>query len=310
MKSKKTIAVTAFGLFLCAAVYGGGSRAGGNAVPKDASADRGSYKRIISVAPSNTDIIIGLGQGDRIIAVDPWSKGIPGVRDELPEIDFFLPDAEAVIGLGPDLILANEVNSQGGADNPFTQLGGVGIKVVQIPMSVSIEGIYSDIRKIAGLLGVHDRGERMVASMQSEIDRIAERAKKAGAKKSVYFEISALPTIVTFGKGAYLNELIEIAGGKNIFADVKGWATISEEQVIRRNPEVILVMAYSGKDSVATIRKRPGFESLAAVKQNRIHSIEGDPASRPSQHIITALNQIAWALYPELFPEFGTDETK
>jgi iron complex transport system substrate-binding protein len=260
-----------------------------------------SVERIISAAPSNTEIIVGLGMGDKLVAVDRYSKDIPGVRQDLTEVDFFYPDTEAIIGLDPDLLIANEVNTYGSADTPFKLLGEMGINVIQVPTSTSIEGIYRDILLIAKALGVEEKGNQTVSSMKDEVKRITAKAGSITVKKSVYFEISPAPAMVTFGKGAYLNEMIEIIGAENIFASEQGWFTPSAEAIINRNPDVIITMAYFGEDSAAEIKTRQGFEAINAVKQNRIYSIEANPASRPSQNVITALKQLALAVYPEIY---------
>jgi iron complex transport system substrate-binding protein len=252
------------------------------------------YNRIISAAPSNTEILIGLGFGDRLIAVDPYSGNIPGVPSGLPLIDFFYPDIEAVIGLAPDLILVNEINSYGVADNPFKMLGDLGIKVVDVPTSVSIQGIYDDIIMIAEVLGVKERGEALVVSMREEIQRIAA-ASATSQKKRVYFEIDST-YIVTFGQGTYLNEMIEIAGGVNIFADQRGWFSPSAEEIILRDPEIIFTFVYPGDDPVTIIKNRRAFESITAIRRNQVYAVDTDSASRPSQNIIKALREMARAI--------------
>jgi iron complex transport system substrate-binding protein len=297
MKAKKLSTLFLITLFLALA----GCKQGGKQETGIAGSSAPSSPRIISAAPSNTEIIVGLGMGDLLIAIDPYSKDIPGVRQDLTEVDFFYPDTEAVIGLDPDFIITNEINNFGTADSPFTLLGAMGIKVVQVPTSTSIEGIYGDILLIAKTLGVEERGNQIVSSMKDEVKRITAKAGTITAKRSVYFEISPAPTMVTFGKGAYLNEIIELIGASNIFASEQGWFTPSAEAIIDRNPDVIITMAYSGEDSAGEIKTRQGFETINAVKQNRIYSIEANPASRPSQNVITALKQMALAVYPEIY---------
>ena len=257
-----------------------------------AEVQKNEFNRIISAAPSNTEIITALGMGDRLIAVDMYSGGVPGVPPGLPEIDFFYPDTEAIIGLEPDIIVANEINSFGVADNPFKLLGDMGINVLDIPTSVSIDGICNDIITIAEVLGVKERGEALVASMKEEIARIAAAAE-APEKKTVYFEISGPPFMYSFGRGNYLNEMIEIAGGRNIFDDQNNWFSPSAEEIITRNPDIIFTMNYSWEDTVAEIKSRMAFETITAIKENRVYAIDENSASRPSQNIMLALRQMA-----------------
>jgi len=257
-----------------------------------AEVQKNEFNRIISAAPSNTEIITALGMADRLIAVDRYSAGIPGVPGGLPEIDFFYPDTEAIIGLEPDLIVANEINSYGVADNPFKLLGDMGINVVDIPASVSIEGICNDIITIAEVLGVKERGEALAASMKDEITQIAAAAE-ASEKKTVYFEISGPPFMYSFGRGTYLNEMIEIAGGRNIFDDQNSWFSPSAEEIITRNPDIIFTMNYSWEDTVAEMKSRMAFDTITAIKENRVYAIDENSASRPSQNIMLALRQMA-----------------
>jgi iron complex transport system substrate-binding protein len=263
--------------------------------------EKNEVRRIISAAPSNTEIITGLKLGERLIAVDPYSRDIEGVPPGLPLIDFFYPDTEAIIGLEPDLILVNEINSFGVADNPFKLLSDIGIRVVQVPTSVSIEGICSDIIFIAEELGVRERGEALVSSMKDEIKNIALAGEKLIAKKSVFFEVSAMPAIVSFGMGTYLNEMIEITGGRNIFAEQKGWFSASDEEIISRNPDIFLALAYHNEDPVSEIKSRRAFEGVNALRNNKVFAIDADSASRPSQNILNALRQMARAINPEYY---------
>ncbi|GAB6391612.1 MAG: ABC transporter substrate-binding protein [Treponematales bacterium] len=255
--------------------------------------------RIISTAPSNTEIIAGLGLADRLVACDRYSLSVPGVNAALPEIDFFYPDVEAVIGLEPDIIISSEVNNFGAAGSPFKPLADMNIETVLIPTAVSIADIYGGIRRIALALNVPEQGETLVAAMKSEVDAAAERGRAVTHKARVYFEAASYPSMVSFGSGVYLNEMIEISGAENVFAGVKGWFSPGAEAVISANPEVILVFSDSPDNTAEAFAKRPGFAGIDAVKNNRVYAIDADSASRPSQHITKALAQMARAVYPE-----------
>ena len=274
----------------------GCGRKAGEAVT--AGAGRDENPRIISAAPSNTEIIMALGMGDCLIATDPYSGNVPGLPTGLPQIDFFYPDTEAVIGLAPDMIFVNEINSYGVADNPFKLLGDLGIRVIEVRTSTSIEGICGDIIFIAETLGAGKRGEELVSSMKEEIESIRAAGEKMTEKKSVYFEVSAMPLMVSFGRETYLNEMIEIAGGENIFSDQKGWFSPSAEEIVIRDPEIILTFMYQGEDPVEGIMSRGAFENIRAVRQKQVFVIDADSASRPSHNILKALGEMAGAINP------------
>jgi iron complex transport system substrate-binding protein len=258
-------------------------------------------KRVISTAPSNTEIIAGLGLAGRLIATDPYSTDIAGVPEGITRIDFFYPDNEAIINLSPDIIITNEHNSTGTGNDPYKALSDIGIAVLYIPMSVSIEGIYGDIRLIAKTLQRTDEGEKLIADMKSQVDEVATIGKTITDRKKVYFEISPAPDTYTFGTGTYLNEMITLTGAENLFADQTGWLSPNAEAVVGRNPDVILTNVGFVPDPITEIKGRPGYSQITAVKNNAVYQIDANASSRPSQHIVIALRQMAKAVYPDRY---------
>ncbi|WP_236887717.1 ABC transporter substrate-binding protein [Metaclostridioides mangenotii] len=258
-------------------------------------------EKIISTAPSNTEIIANLGFADKLVAVDKYSENIAGVSKDVTKIDFSNPDSEAIIGLEPDLIIASGHNKTGSGEDPFKLVSESGIPVVYLPSSDSIGGIYKDIEFISNILDVKDKGNELVSDMKRQIDDISKVGATIKDKKSVYFEISPAPNLYTFGEGTFLNEMIEIIGANNVFADEKSWLSPSGEAVINKNPDVILTNVNYIDNPVDEIKNRDGFENITAVKNGDIHQIDTDSSSRPSNHIILALKQMAKAVYPEKY---------
>jgi iron complex transport system substrate-binding protein len=130
-------------------------------------------EKIISTAPSNTEIIADLGLADKLVAVDSFSGPIKGVGKDVTKIDFSNPDAEAIIGLEPDLIIASGHNKTGTGEDPFKLVSESGIPVVYIPSSDSIDGIYKDIEFISNTLNVKEKGDKLVKDMKSEVAEIS-----------------------------------------------------------------------------------------------------------------------------------------
>ena len=172
---------------------------------------------IISTAPSNTEVLVALGLADKLVAVDKYSADVEGISEELPKIDFRNPDAEAIIALNPDIVIASGHNKVGDED-PFALIKEAGIPVAYIPSSYSIDGIYEDIEFIANLTNTEKKGKELVDSMKKEVEKIKAIGDKITDKKNVYFEIGAGSGLYTFGNGTFLNELIETVGATNIFA--------------------------------------------------------------------------------------------
>jgi iron complex transport system substrate-binding protein len=219
----------------------------------------------------------------------------------LPLLDFFYPDAEVIINLEPDIIIASGHNPTGTGEDPFKLLRETGISVVYITMSASIDEIYNDIAFIADILQAQKEGERLINSMKTQIDEISQTAAKEAEqmtantenKTTVYFEISAAPDMMTFGKGSYINDMISVIGARNIFEDENWLVTPGAEAVISRNPDVILTNVNYIDDPIGEIKSRPGFNHINAVKNNRIYQIDTDSSVRPSSRIILALRQMS-----------------
>lgn len=254
---------------------------------------------IISTAPSNTEILVGLGLSDKLVAIDKYSADIDSVNKDLPKIDFKNPDAETLVGLKPDIIIASGHNKTGKED-PFAAVKEAGIEVVYIPTSSSIEDLYKDIDFIAKVTGTEKKGDELVANMKNDINSIKKIGDTITDKKNVYFEIGSNSALYSFGHNTFLNEMIEIVGAKNIFANENSWISPSAEAVINSNPEVILTNEPT-PNAVNAIKTRDGFKDVKAVKGNNVFAIDNNSSSRPSQNIMKAFKQIAKAIYPEKY---------
>ena len=256
---------------------------------------------IISTAPSNTEVLVGLGLADKLVAVDKYSADVEGVSKDLPKIDFRNPDAEAIIALNPDIVIASGHNKAGDED-PFALIKEAGIPVAYIPSSYSIEGIYGDIEFIASLTDTEKEGKELVNSMKKEVDAIKAIGDTIQDKKNVYFEIGAGSGLYTFGNETFLNEMIETIGATNIFGEENSWITVTPEAVIDANPDVILANTpgtnEAGLTAVEDIVSREGWDTITAVKNGDVYQIDKNSSSRGSQNIIKALKEMAKAVYP------------
>ena len=264
----------------------------------------GPINRIVSTAPSNTEIITDLGQAHKLVAIDRHSANVTGIPANLPLLDFFYPDAEVIINLEPDIIIANGHNPTGTGEDPFRLLREIGIPVVYISMSKSINEIYNDIAFIAELLQVQTRGEELINSTKAQIAEVIQIVvQNVIHKRTVYFEISAAPDMMTFGKDSFIDDMISVIGARNIFGNENWLVTPSAEAIIDRNPDVILTNVNYIDDPIGEIKSRPGFDHINAVINDRIYQIDTDSSVRPSARIILALRQMAHAVYPELYDQ-------
>ena len=256
-------------------------------------------EKIISTAPSNTEVLMALGLGDKLVAIDKYSTDIEGINTELPQIDFLHPDAETIIGLEPDIVIASGHNKTGSVEDPFKAISEAGIPVVYIPSSDSIDGIYKDIEFIADVVNERSKGKEIVDDMKAQVEEIKAIGDTITDKKSVYFEISPAPYLSSFGKSTFLNEMIEIIGAKNIFENEEGWVSPTAEAIIDANPDVIITNAGYMENPTEEIKSRDAWENINAIKNNEVYLVDQNASSRPSQNVIKALEQMAKAVYPE-----------
>ncbi len=256
--------------------------------------------RIISMSPANTEILIELGFGDKIVATDTYSANIEGLPEGIPLFDMMAPDAEQMVALEPDIIYTTGMVMAEGS-NPYKPITDMGICVAYIPASDSIEGIYEDILFFAHSLDAEKKGVDLVNSMLTRIEEIEKISSSIENKKTVYFELAESPTLYSFGTGVFLNEMIEIIGAENVLAEQDMWISISEENVIASDPDVIITNVDYIENPVEEIKSRPGWENMKAIKNNDVYFVDNYATSHNNHNIITGLEQMARAVYPDIY---------
>ena len=258
--------------------------------------------RIITIGPSNTEIVVALGLGEKIVAADAFSADVYGLPEGITtELDMLSLDAEYVVSLMPDIIFITGIARAGGTDDPLAPVTAAGITVVYMPSSASLADIAEDILFIAEVLMKFEAGEALVLDMQAEVNEVREIARGITTSRTVYFELYPAPWMVSFGSGTFLHEMIELVGATNIFEDIEGWVSVSDENLILLNPDVILTSSDFLEDPIGEIAGRPGFEAIAAVQNGNIHVITANYSNRPNHNITRALWEIARAVFPEYF---------
>lgn len=264
-------------------------------LPKEAT-------KIISLVPSTTEVIEDLGKTDQLIAVDTQSSTMMTDLKKLPQMDMMAVDAEKLIALKPQIVYVNDINLAS-SESVWKQVEDAGITVVNIPTSTSIKAIKEDVQFIADSLSEHEKGQKLIKTMDQEIDEVAKIGKTIKKPKTVLFEVAALPDIYSFGNGTFLNEMIETIGAKNVLANEKGWLPVTEEAAIAAKPEVILTHVNYMKDPAKEILARKNWENVPAVQNKEVFEIDNMSSSLPNNHITKALKQMAKAVYPEEYKD-------
>lgn len=264
-----------------------------------------NVETVISMAPSITQTLMDLGCTDQIIALDANSAKMENAPQGLPVFDMMTPDAEQMATLVPDVIFVSSISSSGGED-PFQPLQELGATVVCIPTSSSIEDIYEDVTFLGQVMGKTERADEINQNLKSEIDRIAALGASIpeDQRKTVYFEISAAPSAYSTGSGTYMDEMISLIGANNMMADkAEGWTSVDSEVVVSGNPDVILTNVDYIEDPVGEIKSREGWEAVTAVKNSDVYQIDKQSSSLPNENIVSALEEMGKAVYPEVFGE-------
>ena len=255
---------------------------------------------VVVLAPSIAETLVALGCGDLIVGYDAQSVGLEGLPADVPTFDMMQPDMEQLAALKPDVLFVSNMTLYD-QTNPYQQLIDLGVCVLCVPTANSIATIQEDIAFIAAAMGKTAEGDTLIADMQAELDRIAAIGATVTEKKSVYFEIGAAPSMYSFGSGVFLNEMIELIGAENVLADQEGWLAVEAETIVAADPDVILTNVNYIDDPVAEILGRSGWEGMSAVQNEQVFYIDNMASSLSNQNIVKALDQMAKAVYPDLF---------
>ena len=248
-------------------------------------------ERIVSLAPANTEIVAALGALDRLVGVTTYCDYPPEVA-ELPKMgDFVGPNMEAIAAADPDLVLV----TTGVQAEAIGQLEALGASVVAIDPQ-TLDGLLASIGTVGAAIGEPEAAAELVASMELQIEDIAEQVE--GAPVRCFLEIAQDP-LFTVGSGTLLNELIEYAGGENVVTE-PGYVAYSVEQLVQADPDVYLATLGS-MSSPSDITGRPGYANISAVAAGRVFLLDDNLVSRPGPRVVEGIRQIAEALHPDVF---------
>ena len=243
-------------------------------------------QRIVSLSPAATEILYDIGAFNQICARSDFSDYPPEVTT-IPVAGGFDGkniSIETVLSFEPDFLYL----TSGMHDYLIPLLKAKKIKYY-ISTDSSVKGILSEIRQVGKITGHEKQAEEVAKKMEREIEFI--KANSPSNKKSVYWEIWS-PPYMSVGENSFINELIEISGGNNIFNDInEAYPIVSEEQIIAREPEIIII-PDNLSESPEQIKNRNGWATIPAIKNDKIFALDSNLISRPSPRIIQALELI------------------
>ncbi len=263
-------------------------------------------RRIVSLAPSNTQILFAIGVGNNVVGVTsydtyPYNFSAWAEAGNMTIIGgFSTPNKEVIASLNPDLIVGTPIN-----DVPIGALRASGYKVIVLDPQ-SVEGILKDISLVGKATGADGNSTTLVNNINSQINSITAKVASANVtqKPTVYYEVWAGTSFMTVGQPNFINDVIAKAGGQNIFAaENEQWPSVSSETIVQKNPDVILIPSSmgSGVFNATEIMARPGWNTINAVKNDRIVVMDGDLFQEAGPRIGEQVAATAKALYPDIF---------
>ena len=257
---------------------------------------RARPQRIVSLAPSNTEIVYALSLGDRVVGVDQFSNYPPEAATKPKIGSYSAANLEEVIARDPDLILASGITRP----DVLTALEGRGLAVVVLNPS-DLPGVLANLTLVGQLADVGANAATLRGDLEARIASVAQRAQGTTTKPRTFVELD--PTqFFSVGPKSFVDDLITRAGGVNIAADSgTPFPQLSQEQIIAQDPEVILLGDGSQGVTPESVKARAGWGGVSAVKSGRIIVLDEDVFFRPGPRAVDALEALLRYLHPELF---------
>lgn len=254
--------------------------------------------KIVSLDPSSTETLFVLGLGDKVLGVTSNCNYPEEATTKEIVADYESANLERIVELNPDIVL---VYGSGNEDDNQI-LRDAGIKVLGF-IAESIDGVVDNIETIGRATGENKKADEIVQAMMTKKDEIIDTVKEQEEVK-VFYEIWGDP-LMGAGKGSFMDELITLSGGKNIAEDADGaYPQYDLEQLIERDTDIYLASEGMGEITIESIKARPGYDAITAIKNDRVHLFvgsEADIVSRPGPRIVEALEIVAKAIHPKAF---------
>ncbi|MBS3732821.1 MAG: cobalamin-binding protein [Desulfobacterales bacterium] len=253
--------------------------------------------RVVSLAPSITEIVFAVDRGDRLVGVTEYSNYPQNAR-EIPSVGSYVYlDLEKIFSLEPDLCIAIK---DGNPIGVIRRLQELDIPVFAVNPR-DLESVMTSLSDIGALLGTKKKADEVVADMKTRIKRVRQKVDEISRRPGVFFQIGISP-IVSAGTDTFIHELIVEAGGRNLAADNTGYPRYTTEEVLALAPEIIVVTSMARAQMFdKVLKKYQKWEDLPAVAHNRIYLVNSDLVDRPSPRLVKGLEKLTRLIHPELF---------
>ena len=257
----------------------------------------GDVTRVVALTAADCEILYAVGAGDALVGRGEYCD-YPEAALSLPAVQSgAATNVEQIVALSPQVVF---MDTMAQSVEQISALEASGIQVV-VSEATDLEGVYESISVIGRVMNRESEAADVIAGMKQTFQQLSDKAAAFSDKPTVYFEISPLKAgLWTAGKGTFMDEAASLLGAQNVFGDVTGWAGISEEQVIQRNPGYIVTTdkyVGTGPTPEQEIAGRPGWEHLSAVKDGHIQNLADDSLVRPGPRLADSVKQLYDFLY-------------
>ncbi len=250
--------------------------------------------RVVAVTPADCEILCAIGCEDALVGCGQYCDYPPSVL-ELPVVQSGADiNVEEILMLEPQVVFMTGME---GLDAQIAQLENNGVKVV-ISNANDIEGVYTAIRMIGAVMGKNAEAEAVVTQMQTVFAELVRLSASQSEKKSIYFEVMPLEWgLWTAGSNTFMDELAQMCGMENSFSDVDGWQAISEEQVLLRDPDYIVLVTGLGETAPDEVKSRTAWGDITAVRNDAVYNADSFMMTRPAPRLKDAAIDLYEFLY-------------
>lgn len=257
-------------------------------------------QRIVSLAPSTTEILYAIGAGPQMVGRDEFSN-YPEEALALTSVGGSMGDynLEQIVSLKPDLVLAAEINTP----EQVKALEDLGLTVYYLSNPASVEGVYDLLTTAGQLTGRTSEAQALVDNLKTRVGAVKAKAAQAQTAPKVFYELDGSDPAKpwTAGSGTFIDQLITLAGGENVAASMEGsWGQFSQEALLVANPDFILLGDAAYGTTPEQVAARPGWDQITAVKNGEVLPFNDDTVSRPGPRLVDALEELLRVLHPEL----------
>lgn len=251
-------------------------------------------QRIVSLSPSNTEILYAIGLDSRVAGVTTYCN-YPAAANQCQKIGGFSdPNLEMIIALNPHLVVAESIHS---LVIPTLEEAGIAVLAVEPQRLVDISGA---VEVIGQATGMQAEANRLAEAIRDQIEQVRSEISEGSDPPLVYYEVWHEP-LMTVGPDTLIDDLINVCGGVNLTGDATGhYPEISEEAIILRNPEVIVYQESHGEEAVNPMNRSGAWQKVKAVQSGRVMAINPDIVNRAGPRVIQAMEELLHIIHPEL----------